>query len=53
MAYVFVLNLDYIPFHRISEESHLPSDTMLVEVQHVEGTSMIIEVQQHKPYYHP
>lgn len=26
MAYVFVLNLDYIPFHRISEESHLLSD---------------------------
>lgn len=26
MAYVFVLNLDYIPFHRILEESHLLSD---------------------------
>lgn len=26
---------------------------MLVEVQHVEGTSMIIEVQQHQPYYYP
>lgn len=29
------------------------TDTMLVEVQHVEGTSMIIEVQQHQPYYYP